>query len=202
MILNNFKPLLSFKNDLDFKNVLGETINKTVFLGGQYVDRAANGHSARGSYSDYSYTTTTGSNAYTNEQENYNWAGVVSTMAQNYSVNSPYTIWNGFTLFVGTGDTAETAEDYKLANAVELAVTGASCLHADNGKTFVTRTFQNNTESAVTIKEVGLYVFRCIGNQANNQIVMIGRKVLETPVTINVGDVYTFTYSVNLSVIE
>ena len=201
MILNNFKPLLSFKNDLNFKNVLGETINKTVFLGGQYTDRAANGHSARGSYSDYSYTTTTGSNAYTNEQENYNWAGVVSTMAQGYSPNNVYAIWNGFTLFVGTGDTAETVEDYKLASAVELAVTAASCLHADNGKTFVTRTFQNNTENAVTIKEVGLYVFRCTGN-VDNRVVMIGRKVLDTPVTLEVGDAYTFTYSIDLSEIN
>ena len=201
MILNNFKSLLSFKNDLDFKNVLGGTINKTVFLGGQYTDRATNGHSGRGSYSNYSYTTTTGSNAYTKEQESYNWAGVVSTIAQSYNPNNVYTIWNGFTLFVGTGDTTETAEDYKLASAVELAVTAASCLHADNGKTFVTRTFQNNTENAVTIKEVGLYVFRCTGN-VDNRVVMIARKVLEIPITLEVGDVYTFTYSIDLSEIN
>jgi len=201
MILNNFKPLLSFKNDLDFKNVLGETINKTVFLGGQYTSYAANGHTGKGSCSDYTYTTNTGSNSYTNEQENYNWAGVVSSIAPNYDANNAYTRWNGFTLFVGTGDTAETVEDYKLASAVELAVTAASCLHADNGKTFVTRTFQNNTESAVTIKEVGLYVFRCAGN-VDNRVVMIGRKVLETPVTIEVGDTYTFTYSIDLSEIN
>ena len=201
MILNNFKPLLSFRNNLNFKNVLGETIKKTVFLGGQIISEAANGHSGKGSYSDYSYTTTTGSNSYIKEQESYTWGSVVSKKAPSFNADSPYYVWNGFTLFVGTGDTAETAEDYKLANAVELAVTAASCQHADNGKTFVTRTFQNNTESAVTIKEVGLYVFRCAG-AVDNRVVMIGRKVLDTPVTINVGDVYTFTYSVDLSEIN
>ena len=134
----------------------------------------------------------------------YNWNMVVSTAVDSTVAPIPNLLYNGFVLFVGDGITEPAATDYKLTNAIELDVASASCIHNANGKTYVARTFTNNTGADVTIKELGCYLFasNVAGKNATPiPIVMIGRTVLDTPVTIANGDSQTFTYVIE-NVIE
>ena len=192
MLVNNFKPLLWFGWQGTFKNVLGNTVNLSGYMPGITSNNVRNAYQYRGLRSfNYNYTSTT--NSFTAEQTTYAWADITQ-----YSTGSsePQLCSTGFVLFVGTGDTAVTADDYKLDTPITLAVTGAGCYHKADGTTVITRTFQNNTESEVTIKELGLYMFRCSGT--STPIVMLGRKVLTTPVVIPVGASYTFTWTIDL----
>lgn len=108
---------------------------------------------------------------------------------------------NGFTIFVGTGNAAVTANDYSLNTPVTLDVTAASCTTNANGIVTTSRTFENNTGSSVTIREIGLYIFRQHTEFSGTLIpvVMIGRKVLDTPVTIPNGEQRTFEYVIDMN---
>ncbi len=230
MLTNNYKTLLSFNKNKTFKNVLGDTVDIKTVLGGQglngktteYSTNAGstgitytastprtwveNNHEYRASVSSFNYDATTATNSYTKETTSYNWANVVCYVNSQGSNSHANLIYNGFVLFVGDGTTEPTETDYQLANAVELDVASASCVHNANGKTYVARTFTNNTGSDVTIKELGCYLFAASVPPTTEPlsqfpIVMIGRTVLDTPVTIANGDSQTFTYVIE-NVIE
>ena len=153
----------------------------------------------------FNYNTTTGSNNYINEQEKYQWNTVVNQGANSTITTADSMGANGFTLFVGTGDNAVSSSDYCLNSPIALEVQAAACTVQGeyNEKIVTSRTFRNNTEAEVTIKEVGLYIFQSKGNPSYKQPhVMIGRKVLETPVVIPVNDSYTFNYTIDMSQIS
>lgn len=190
MLTNNFKKLLYFGNNGNFINVLGNSVAMSSVITSTTSGSVTNNHEYLGCGRTFNYSTTTGSNNYTNEQTTYTWVGVVST-ANNATIS-------GFTLFVGSGTTAPTVSDYKLETPVELAVTAASCYQNEDGKVIVSRTFYNSTSSSVTLNELGLYSFY---NNANptQSIILLGRKVFSAPVTIASGDSYTFTYTVDMS---
>ena len=196
MLLNNFKLLFQFYPDSKFINVLGEEVNKGNILTGQVDTDRCNGHCNYASNLLYNYNSTMGTNNYINEQISYSWGGVTG----NRIDSSTYGRYNGFVLFVGSGDTAPTPDDYKLENAVELKVLTASCIHYENGRTIVSREFFNNTDEDVTIKELGCYIFANM--HPNQPLVMIGRKVLPQPVVIPQGQQYTFTYTIDTSSIS
>ena len=225
MLTNNYKTLLSFNKNKTFKNVLGDTVDIKTVLGGQGLNGKTteyttgggtsfswsnttpktyvqNNHEYRASVSSFNYDATNATNSYTKETTSYMWDNIVCNRASGGS-NYANVLYNGFVLFVGDGTTEPADTDYKLANAVELDVVSASCIHNANGKTYVSRTFTNNTGANVTIKELGCYLFSSQVVDATNStpIVMIGRTVLETPVTIANGDSQTFTYVIN-NVIE
>ena len=192
MLLNNFKPLLSFYHGSTFKDVLGNTVNKGDMLAGHTAVSSNNNHYLTGSTLAYNYDATTASNTFTDEQTSYNWTGVAFTSNAN-------DIWeNGFTIFVGSGTTAAAATDFKLETPLTLDVLSAACYHNANEKTVVQRTFKNTTGSSVTVNEVGCYLFRNTYN-GTNPVILIGRTVLTTPVIIPDGDMYTFQYEINLS---
>lgn len=202
MILDNFKPLISFYPTGTFKNVLGNTVNKTDFLGAQGGDsssygQAINGHYRTGSNLQYNYNTTTGSNTYIDEQTSYKWTGIVRSNVTYNLQNYPEYWANGFTLFVGSGTTAPTTQDYKLQTPLTLDVVSASCIPQENEKVSVIRTFQNNTGADVTVNEVGCYLFKHYNDIT--PVVMIGRKVLDSGIVIPAGDIYTFTYIIDMS---
>lgn len=205
MLTNNFKVLMNLYPDGNFKDVFGDTQAKGDILKGN-SSSAFSGTDARDYKSDtsrFDYVVTTATNNFTNEQTKYNWLGVISNSTTKITSTSNLNLrYNGFVLFVGTGETAEADTDYKLNTPVELSVTSASCTHTAYNKTLVTRTFQNNTENAVTVKEVGLYLFAHQGSSTSTDFyptVMLGRKVLDAPVTLAVGDTYTFTYNLDFS---
>lgn len=167
MFTSNFQKLMPFlSDDLILKNVAGEEIAASKFREQNY---------------DYNYTTS--SNNYTDEQgvsDFYNWI-VASSNAGDC----------GFVLFVGSGLTSPTIDDYKLENPLNLEVLSASCTH-NGSTTIVTRTFKNNTEEEVTINELGLYVF---ATNRKSPFVLLARKVLSEPIILNPNETYTFTYN-------
>ena len=205
MLLDNFRPLISFYGSSNFINTAGETVSKVDFMAGQ-SSRISNNHNYRSGSLAYNYNITTSSNSYIDEQTAYHWLNIIATaLGSSDGQNQPHNRHNGFILFVGTGDTPETKSDYKLDNAIPLRVLSASCSHNSDEKTIITRTFYNDTEEDVIIKEVGLYVFRCqpiYGSGATSYAVLIGRKVLETPVLIPVDTSYSFTYTIDMSQIS
>mgnify|MGYP006916264981 CR=1 FL=1 len=217
MLLDNFKKLISFYRSTNFVNTIGNSVGKISFLGGQTGQNYSN-HNTTSSpilnnhcvigVSSFNYDITTGSNSYTDEQASYNWYNITNNTVSNYYDISPYR-YNGFILFVGSGDNPVETSDYKLENALVLDVLSASCIHKEDETTIVTRTFQNNTGENVIIKEVGLYMFcsqTSYGTYANENyyvpVIMLGRKVLNTPIIIANNESYTFTYKIDMSQIS
>ena len=107
------------------------------------------------------------------------------------------------TMLVGTGTTPATKNDYKLESQLPLT-SGVDQTRMD-GNTFLltsTREFINNTESPVTINELGIYDI-CCGRTSSSvssaNIFLIGREVLSEPVIIDVGRSYTFSYFIDMS---
>ena len=218
MLLDNFRPLISFYAGSNFIDVKGNVVSvndrlcQSMYYGGGKTAYTANGHSFKGHYKHFNYNPTTSTNNYKNEQSLYGWQGVVSSNSTNGNTmtedNGHYRR-NGFILFIGTGNTPVETSDYKLENAVELNIISASCVHNADETTIITRTFQNNTGEEVIIKEVGLYMF-C--SQTSNDtyknekyyvpVIMLGRKVLNTPIIIANNESYTFTYKIDMSKIS
>jgi len=209
MLLDNFKKLISFYRSTDFVNTKGNSVGKISYLGGQ-SGQNYNNHNTTSSpilnnhcvigVSSFNYDITTGSNPYTDEQASYNWYNITNNTVSNYYDISQYR-YNGFILFAGSGNTPVETSDYKLENALVLDVLSASCIHKEDETTIVTRTFQNNTGEEVTIKEVGLYIFKSVAssNVYNSYPVMVGRKVLKIPINLADGESYTFTYKIDMS---
>lgn len=205
MLTNNFKVLMDLYPEGNFKDVFGDTQAKGDIIKGVQPDAfsATNARDYTSDTSRFDYVVTTATNSFTDERTKYNWKDVIATNSNTISsTTNRQWRFNGFVLFVGTGETAEAVTDFKLNVPVELSVTNASCTHTAYNKTLVTRTFQNNTASAVTVKEVGLYLFAHQGSSTASSfypVILLGRKVLDVPVTLAVGDTYTFTYNLDFS---
>lgn len=134
-------------------------------------------------------------------------SGTTRTSYGDYNNGLPYGLQNqynsdngmGCKVVVGTGDTAPTASDYALASSASLTHVGtiANTL-ANNQAKNITSTYRNDGESAVTIKEVGINCYTTFRYMEYCNI-LFARKVLETPVTIQPGEQYTFTYLVAMN---
>lgn len=120
---------------------------------------------------------------------------------EGYSGSYGHTV----TMLVGTGTTPPTKNDYKLESQLPLT-SGVDSTRMD-ASTFLltcTREFINNTESPVTINELGIYDV-CCGRTSNSasgsvsNIFLIGREVLSEPVIIDVNRSYTFSYFIDMS---
>ena len=135
-----------------------------------------------------------------------NTASGLFTYGNSYSNNAfnfyeSYSYKSTLAMLVGTSDTPPTVNDIKLGNQIQLTHINDSCSMID-GVISLIREFQNNTESEVTIKEVGLYVIS--GNTGSSSssfenlfIFLVGRNILQTPVTIPIGDIASFQYRVD-----
>lgn len=198
MLLNNFKPLLLFTDENSyFTNVKGNSVDIKDILQASRSDYiiAAAQHNVEGVVRSFDYTTTSGTNSYTDEQTSYKWTAIIS----NVQSTDKGVRYNGFVLFVGSGNTAVTADDYKLDTALNLTVTAASCACNGDGKILVSRTFKNTTGSDVTIKELGLYLFAECAEGYEIPVIMLGRKVLSTPLVIPNGEQRTFEYVIDMN---
>lgn len=102
---------------------------------------------------------------------------------------------NGMFLVFGKGTEEAKDSDYYLSNPYtaensNLACLGVSCVNSDTTIHF-TSIIANNGDSPVTISEIGL-----IFETGVSITIMLGRVVLDTPVTIPVGQSRSFTYEV------
>ena len=124
--------------------------------------------------------------------------GVLTNFAASYySVNVA-----GQYVDVEFSDTAVQNTDYKLgdSNAIDTpTLTYVSCMILNDMpyiRSAIT-VFRNDTSSAVTVKEVGLVTkSNAVSNPAKNML--LSRVVLPTPVVIQPGDTYAFTFTIEI----
>lgn len=103
---------------------------------------------------------------------------------------------SNFLFFLGTGNTPPTIDDYKLSGALITGLTAQTVLTTVTNNTIVFSVIAtNNTETPVTINELGLGAKNNSSN--NNFAILLTRDVLPTPVTLNTGDSKTFSVTID-----
>lgn len=113
----------------------------------------------------------------------------------NEAVNISSNMVGRFGLLVGIGDTEPTENDYQLANQVVLTSVSFQCTNSQGTLLpTVTHTMTNTSGGTLVITEIGLY----LGVYSSIPPCLLGRKLLETPVTMENGETYTFQYNVDL----
>ena len=104
----------------------------------------------------------------------------------------PESNWDGIYLLIGSGNSEESINSYKLDSVIS-NYTCINQMHTldtefNNNLLTVVRTIQNTSTEEFTIREVGLFA-------ANY---MVARELLETPVTIQPGEKYTLSMTIGL----
>lgn len=176
MLLNNFRRVLvnTISNNLSLSQIMGMT-GEIKTTGGKVYQ-----------YSDYPHITglSNDCNICTSDTQ-YN-----STSLVNKGFN-----FSGCEIYLGTGNVTPTIGDYKLSGEL---ITGLTSQEQDTTATNNSITFSaiatNNTESPVTIKEIGLGGYL---SGVQPFVVLLTRDVLATPVTLNVGDSKRFSITID-----
>lgn len=113
---------------------------------------------------------------------------------------------NGYAAYhviIGAGDTPVTVDDYDLADASIMASDkmqsqNQSTTSSRNNGTVVNTQWYNSSAAPITVKEIGLAFKNNTNNPYSKSInILAARKVLDTPVTIQPGETYVFTYRVS-----
>lgn len=132
--------------------------------------------------------------------KNYN--GTASTLYSNNIANGfgtdllyktyPESNWDGCYLLIGSGDSQETPDAYKLDSVItQYSVINQTHTFSDKysgSVLLINRVIQNTSEEAFTVKEIGLF--------GTNY--MIAREVLAEPVVLQPGEKHTFTMTISL----
>lgn len=124
----------------------------------------------------------------------------ICTSGTNYNSTSiPPTsfAFQGCEIYLGTGNVTPTIDDYKLSGElITSLISQGQGTSANNNSITFSAIATNNTESPVTIKEIGLggYVessgtFQCV--------FLLTRDVLPTPITLNTGDSKIFSITID-----
>lgn len=105
----------------------------------------------------------------------------------------------GWYVMIGTGNTAPTKTDIHLDNIIDLAPTSTSLVvGTDNILKKVIHKFTNTTDDALVIKEIGLGYGGKVHASWPNNYFMCARKLLDTPVTMQPGETYQFSYTIGI----
>lgn len=122
----------------------------------------------------------------------------ICTSGTNYdSTSIPAGGFNftGGEIYLGTGNVTPTIDDYKLSGELVTGLTSQQkSTTANNNSITFSAIATNNTESPVTIKEIGLGGYL---TGSTPSVVLLTRDVLATPVTLNVGDSKTFSITID-----
>lgn len=111
------------------------------------------------------------------------------------SITSASFVFQGCEIYLGTGNVTPTIDDYKLSGELVTGLTSQEQnTTANNNSITFSAIATNNTESPVTIKEIGLGGY--FGGSAPF-VVLLTRDVLATPVTLNTGDSKTFSITID-----
>lgn len=129
---------------------------------------------------------------------NANYYGSYDITGKPTSNQSNYAFY--YQIYLGQDDTPETGDEYTLVNPIALPWYQAPTITLmPNGTTVeIAYYFTNDTGAPVTIKEIGL----CARVGASTTVAyncLLNRKVLASPVTMNAGDNYTFTFTIDTS---
>lgn len=121
----------------------------------------------------------------------------ICTSAGNYDstkITSGNFNFTGCEIYLGTGNVTPTIDDYKLSGELVTGLTSQEkSTTANNNSITFSAIATNNTESPVTIKEIGLGGY----NGSTFFVVLLTRDVLATPVTLNTGDSKTFSITID-----
>lgn len=180
MLLNNFRRVLvnTISDSLSLSQINGMT-GEMKITGGTVYKPAS-------SYMDFPQI-----NGLSNDCN-------ICTSSENYnSTRIPTVGFNfaGCKIYLGTGNVTPTIDDYKLSGELVTGLTsqGQSTTANNNSITF-SAIATNNTESPVTIKEIGLGGYNT-GSSAC--VFLLTRDVLPTPVTLNTGDSKRFSITID-----
>lgn len=111
------------------------------------------------------------------------------------SIPSSRFSFSGCEIYLGTGNVTPTIGDYKLSGELITGLTSQDQrTTANNNSITFSAIATNNTESPVTIKEIGLGGYDT-GSTAC--VVLLTRDVLPTPVTLNTGDSKLFSITID-----
>lgn len=137
-----------------------------------------------------------------------NFNGYISFSIVGYdAANCHYSSNNGYNsghVIVGGGDTPVTKEDYDMADTSILgndklrSTKQTATYNASNGAVLTT-SWRNDSAAPITVKEIGVaYKSDMIAySKASN--VLLARKVLDSPVIIQPGETYVFTYNFKIA---
>lgn len=122
----------------------------------------------------------------------------ICTSGTNYdstSISPGNFNFTGCQIYLGTGNVTPTIDDYKLSGELVTGLTSQEkSTTANNNSITFSAIATNNTESPVTIKEIGLGGYY---TGSTPFVVLLTRDVLTTPVTLNVGDSKTFSITID-----
>ena len=110
---------------------------------------------------------------------------------------------SGFHVIVGGGDTPPTSDDYDMADTSILGTTKLRSLKQGAtfsllNSAFITTQWRNDSSAPIIVKEVGL-AYKINNNAYDKSVnVLVSRKVLNNPVTIQPGETYTFAYNIKV----
>lgn len=182
MLLNNFRRVLvnTISNDLRLTQIEG--MSREIKTTGGKVHKPS-------SPSYIQFPQMTGLNSNCN----------ICTSGTNYDSTSIPTsnfLFSGCEIYLGTGNVTPTIDDYKLSGELVTGLTsqGQSTSANNNSITF-SAIATNNTESPVTIKEIGLGGY--YNSSTTPVVVLLTRDVLATPVTLNTGDSKRFSITID-----
>lgn len=91
-----------------------------------------------------------------------------------------------FYIGLGTDDTPVTPDDYLWSHEIDTLDNGGGKFTCVNNKIRILRTFTNNTDSDIEVKEIGLII--CMAGKS----VLIDREVLSQPYIIKPGGAQVF----------
>ena len=79
-------------------------------------------------------------------------------------------------------------------NYNDIAVDEASYLYS------ISKTYRNETDKTIIVNEIGLYsnMVSRAGYGKDYYLVLLARKVLDTPIIFNPGDIYTVTFNLDI----
>lgn len=181
MLLNNFRRVLvnTISSSLSLSQLMGMT-GEVKTTGGKVYKPASD------TYIDSPQMSGLSSNCN------------ICTSGSNYDETSvPASRFNftGCEIYLGTGNVTPTIDDYKLSGKL---VTGLKSQQqnttANNNSITFSAIATNNTESPVTIKEIGLGGYIAGSTPC---VFLLTRDVLPTPVTLNTGDSKTFSITID-----
>lgn len=181
MLLNNFRRVLvnTISKRLNLSQTMGMT-GEIKTTGGRVPNPASQ------TYMDYPQISGLGSDCN------------ICTSSTNYdstSISTGNFNFTGCKIYLGTGNVTPTIDDYKLSGELVTGLTSQEkSTAANNNSITFSAIATNNTESPVTIKEIGLGGYF---SGSTPFVVLLTRDVLATPVTLNVGDSKTFSITID-----
>lgn len=181
MLLNNFRRILvnTISYSLNLSQISGMT-GEMKTTGGKVYEPT--------NYTFMNFPSIGGLNSSCN----------ICTSGTNYDSTSITTgsfTLQGSEIYLGTGNVTPTIDDYKLSGELVTVLTSQVLrTTANNNSITFSAIATNNTESPVTIKEIGLGGY----SKSPSFVFLLTRDVLATPVTLNTGDSKTFSITIDL----